>query len=102
MIVAGDFNKFEINTLLNDFPDLAIQPTDPTRGNQVLDIAITNLGDNIHTHEARPPLVNEDNNAESDYNFMLFKSSWNRSHKFKWIKTTTRRWTKEAIDACTA
>ena len=100
IILGGDFNNYDITPILEDFADLKLHLTAPTRGNNTLDLAITNIEDKISNAQVYPPLRNEDSGTDSDHGLVVFNASWQHSHAFKWIITKRRDTTKTNIQNC--
>ena len=59
IVCAGNYNYFEVSTILEDYPDIQIYHTPPTRGNSYLDLTLTNITDEITHAEVLPPLTND-------------------------------------------
>ena len=72
IILGGDFNKKPYGDAVNDFPDIKLLNTGPTRKNETLDLVFTN----IHESDAsiEPPLETQDGSLKSDHSTVLVLS----------------------------
>ena len=59
ILIAGDFNQWEIGDALLDYPELVEVPTPPTRGDRHIDKIFTNWHEHIHESGVLPPLETE-------------------------------------------
>ena len=100
VIVGGDFNNFDHKPILDDFADIELHITPPTRGGRTLDLALTNIEAQIHDHEIHPPLRNDENQTDSDHKLVVYYAAWSHSHAFKWITKRKRALTEENVRAC--
>ena len=57
VIIAGDFNKKPFQDAIVDFPDISVLDSDPTRGDEKLDLVMTNV---VSTADIKPPLESDD------------------------------------------
>ena len=57
IIIGGDFNKKPYHDAINDFPDIELLLTGPTRQDEVLDLVFTNIPES--TAHTRPPLESD-------------------------------------------
>ena len=101
IVLGGDYNGYDISTLLDDFTDLSVHITPPTRGNRTIDIAITNMEDKISSSRVISPLRNDESQVESDHKIVLVEANWKHSHQFKWVKTWGRQLGEQNIKKCT-
>ena len=56
LIVAGDFNQWEIGAALSDYHDIREADIGPTRGSRSIDKIFTNFGDHVIEAGSYPPL----------------------------------------------
>ena len=64
VILGGDFNNIDISPLLSSIPEMKTIMTGPTRGNNVLDLLITNFDERIQDKHVVPiPLETEEGGA---------------------------------------
>ena len=92
IVIGGDFNGRNI-TATDDFPDLKIIQTGPTRKNKVLDIIITNI--ELSLARIISPLQT-DEGVQSDHSTVHIRSKTPRLHQYTVKEYTTRRYTPEA------
>ena len=94
LIVGGDFNRFDHDLALGDFPNVVLIPTDPTRGDKRLDLAWSNLEQWRTLTSVRDPLTTVDG-TPNDHRIIYVENAIRSSHRFKkiWIRTRpkTRR-----------
>ena len=45
--ISGDFNGYDVASYMDDYPDLVLLETSPTRGDRNLDLLYTNFNDHI-------------------------------------------------------
>ena len=60
IVVAGDFNQWPVQDILQDHPDLQEVVHGPTRGDREIDRSFVNFGRSITESGALPPLETED------------------------------------------
>ena len=94
IIVGGDFNRFNHDRAVGDFPDLVLIPTGPTRGDEALDLVWTNFDQDRGLTEVRNPLTTEDGRS-SDHSIIHVKNAIRNSDRFKWIRIKTRQRNKK-------
>ena len=98
--VCGDFNQWEINASLEDFPDLEEAITPPTRNNRRIDRVFANW--DIVGAACLPPLeaVSDDGNVtHSDHKVQLVRALLNKKEPVVWKKITFRPYTETAAAA---
>ena len=73
-VITGDFNERNIEKCTQDFPEIIMVETGPTRGNKCLDLMCTNFRDHISDVDVLPPL--EDNLGEnaSDHRIIVLRA----------------------------
>ena len=94
IMVGGDFNRAKLSDVLDQFPDLILTATPPTRGSAHLDLMATNFEDNLQSTDQFPPLITPDG-AKSDHAVIVSKYSICQSDRFKTKKITVRPRTKK-------
>ena len=99
-MIAGDFNGHDLTSILDDFNDLKIRHTAPTRGTATLDLALTNFDQNIISSDVLPPLTADITDVDSDHGFISYKATFKHHHNFKWIRYSARVMTDSNIEAC--
>ena len=100
ILVGGDFNHFDTSSITDDFEDLNLVQTLPTRGNKTIDLAFTNLP--VAETGIRPPLRCDESQTDSDHKLVTYRAEWQHSHKFEWIITRGRKMTEENVQECIA
>ena len=75
-MIAGDWNRSDIDEYLEDFPFLQKIVTPPTCSDKVLDIIYTNMGRSLVEMEVFPPLVPYRGRPgrPSDHNIVITKT----------------------------
>lgn len=81
IFVGGDFNNFDTAIAFDDFPDMKILQTEPTRGTARLDIVCTNIHDNVTSTSIRKPLASEDGRT-SNHAILNIACSMENSDRF--------------------
>ena len=82
IIIGGDFNETNMDTILERFHDLRLVKTKATRGNNVLDKIITNLH-NEKTVIRSPLLESSCQTKKSDYSVIHFATNLRNVDKFQ-------------------
>ena len=91
--MGGDFNKKPYQDAVNDFPDLKLLQTGPTRKDEVLDLVFTNIpASNACT---KPPVESEDGSLKSDHATAFVQAEAGNDHRFKWKHFKMRPKTKK-------
>ena len=93
-VLAGDFNQWQIQEAVEEFPDVSEVPVGPTRQDRSIDRIFSNLSRSVTECGTVPPL--ESSNTESDHRigFVTFKSP--RRECFEWVTYSYRHYTEEA------
>ena len=94
MIIAGDFNHRKIAEELRNYPDIKQVLTPPTRGNNCLDIVLTNFAQNIERSGIMDPIFNEIGQA-SDHKTVYVKANIPRIQEYSVKSYTYLRQTPE-------
>ena len=95
--VGGDFNKFDLTDFICDFPDVRILDSPPTRGNERLDLLLSNISStDIADMTARPPLQTRDG-RKSDHDALLLQIVMQNSDRFTILYKQVRPMTKKGI-----
>ena len=93
IVMGGDFNKKPFLPAIVDFPDVSVIQTGPTRGDETLDFAMTNI-ENC-TASLRQPLESDDGQKRSNHKTILVDAPVGNEHRFKWKRVRTRPRTKK-------
>lgn len=81
VFVCGDMNKKPVDILLQDHPVLQVLPTAPTRGDEVLDLCLTNADMDRVSARVMDPL-SSDTNTPSDHRVVRCQLQLPRCHFF--------------------
>ena len=87
IILAGDFNQWDIAGALEDFPELVEVETPPTRGDRKIDKIYTNWHSDIHDAGCIPPLETEgppSTRTYSDHSIQYMCSRLSRKSPTTW------------------
>ena len=96
ILVAGDFNQWDIGSTLAEFSDIAEVSTPATREGRKIDKVFTNWPDYIEEGGCLPPLCTEDDGdgiRESDHSVQYVMSRLPRKDPVKWEEFTHRPYT---------
>ena len=102
ILVAGDFNQWEIDQALIDYQDLVEVETPPTRGDRNIDRMFTNWADDITDAGCIPPLETElEGPAKtfSDHNIQYACARLPKREKRAWEVFTYRPYTDKGAAA---
>ena len=96
-VVGGDWNRADTDITFDDFSSITTIPTPPTRGDEILDIFFTNMASSVISTEVCPPLVPDVGRPgrPSDHNIVVVGVHLPRNRKFKRMKYSYRKYTKE-------
>ena len=93
LIIAGDFNQWEVGEALAEFSDMTEVLTPPTRGDRHIDKIFTNWAEDISDSGCLPPLstiVAEGLGTNSDHNVQYLTARLPRKEPVKWEVFTHR------------
>ena len=101
IVVAGDFNCWPHGRAFEDFEDIRVIQTPPTRGDATLDIAATNFNAHLKKTTIMPPLRNDISETDSDHRVAIYEFKLEHCHEFKKIVYWSRdmRGEKKCIEA---
>ena len=94
IIVAGDFNQWDIATGLADFPDLWETIAGPTRGDRRIDRILSNLPEPNMLANIIPPLETEF--SVSDHSIVVLTTEVEPRERSNWTVHEYRKTSKEA------
>ena len=86
--VAGDFNSHNIQSYLDDYPDLSLVCTGPTRGDRTIDLVFTNFTSDIMDAGTIAPLENDLGGAASDHRVVQCTAELHQFEAYEWITYT--------------
>ena len=96
IILAGDFNQWDIGAALLEFSDMEEVSTPPTRGDRHIDKIFTNWGNLIEESGCIPPLEAvspEGHRTHSDHNIQYVVSRLPKKEPARWNTVTFRHYT---------
>ena len=99
LVVGGDFNQWDIQGALQDFPDLRETPVGPTRKDKSIDRLFTNFDRSIEECGTAPPLEPEPGaqGTKSDHQVAFLKASLPKLKTFEWISYQYRFYNEDAV-----
>ena len=83
IILGGDLNNFDLADSLNDFLDVEVIASPPTRGDHRLDLIYSNMTSLVTDCVSGPPLENEAG-VQSDHLKLLAQMEIPQRHDFSW------------------
>ena len=90
IILAGGFNRTDIQEAIGDYGDISIIHTGSTRSNATLDICATNFSEEIIEVLNHAPLEDHHGN-QSDHNFVTYRFALQHRHNFTWLWAKSRK-----------
>ena len=87
IIIAGDFNQWQVADPLLDFPDIREAAVGPTRGTMEIDKIFTNLSRSISEAGSLVPLETADGTCQSNHKVVFCKAAITKMRTFKWETT---------------
>ena len=93
-MIGGDFNKRDLAPVTDCFPDLNTHDTPPSRGDNFLDLVVSNMVLRSVITSAHPPLETPDG-IKSDHTSILTEYMLSKRIKVKWTKYKSRHITKD-------
>ena len=96
IVMAGDFNQWPIEELIQEHPDLTEVQHGPTRGDRAIDRSLVNFGRAISESGSLPPLETE--TGESDHRIAWARATFSKTAD-KLIKYTYREFTDSGAEA---
>lgn len=94
MILAGDFNRRNINRAIGNFPQIKAVSTPPTRGTAILDLLATNMTDLVIDSGVTDAITSE-GGVPSDHNTVYFSFRMPRVPQYKIEQYSYHRITPE-------
>ena len=97
VIVSSDWNRADTDIAFQDFPFLQEIHTLPTRGDDTLDTAFTNMSRSITEVNVGPPLIPNSGRPgrQSDHNVVYIQFKLERKRNFKWHRYSYWKYTPE-------
>lgn len=94
VILTGDFNKKDVSSAINDFPEIKCLRTGATRNGAQLDLVYTNFDSKVRESRVLPPLESNDGESSSDHSIVYVTSNFPKVHRFKKRTITFRPYTR--------
>ena len=94
IFIGGDFNNYNIDRAFEEFLDVRCVPSQPTRGDERLDLLYSNVTDWISKGKSLPPL-DAVGGAPSDHNVLAFTITVPHVHMFEWVTYRAREMTEK-------
>lgn len=100
--LSGDFNNHDIEKYLEDYPDLVLLLTGPTRGGSTLDKIFTNFSDNIFVLGTITPLEWDDPSTgrPSDHRVVHCSAKLERYEAYEWMNYSYTKQTQTNESVC--
>ena len=100
IVVAGDFNQWEIQDVIAEFPDLRETDVGPTRRDRQLDRIFTNFGRSVIGAGTVNPLEVEPGHsgAASDHRIAYVRANLPRLRAFEWTTHQYRYFNEESVN----
>ena len=91
-LFGGDFNRLNINSILDSYCALKQCVTVPTRKEAILEIVLSDMSHLYHPPTTLPPLQadSDKNGADSDHNIVIFAPNSNSNHQVRRTKKTIK------------
>ena len=92
MIIGGDINKLPCDKICNTFPDLVNLVASPTRGNQILDVLVSNLHPAYDKAVVYPPLQPDvaGHGQPSDHAVVIARQNLDKAARTGFARKVTR------------
>ena len=97
--MAGDFNQWEIDQALIEFPDLCEVHVGPTRGDRAIDRLFCNMSRSIFASGTVPPLETEAEEAARSNHLITYMSTKIQLRQSpEWMAYSYRQYSDEASE----
>ena len=94
ILVAGDFNKRDMEPAFADYVDMVMLQHGPTRGREKLDLIFTNFQPELADTKVLAPLETE-GGVMSDHGCVVSQLGFEAQKRFKWKKIKVRKKSEE-------
>ena len=100
LYIGGDFNQWDIKSIIDEFPDLRESAIGPTRKDRCLDRIFTNFGRAEKESGTVEPLEAEEGAAGtvSDHRVAFVRAELPRLRSFEWTSHQYRFYNQESVD----
>ena len=105
LLLAGDFNQWNVEQAIQDYDELVEIDTPPTRDNRRIDRIFTNWNEDITDFRCVPPLETEgtaESRSQSDHNIQYACARLTKKEPIKWEIFTHRPYREKNADAFVA
>ena len=100
VVIAGDFNPWEVEQALVEFTDIKEVLVGPTRGDRAIDCLFCNFSRGVTSSGTVPPLETEaEEAAKSNHKIAYVTAKIQTRQAPEWISYTYRQYSDEARDA---
>ena len=97
IVLAGDFNQWNIGEAVLDFPDIREAQVGATRGSRSIDRIFTNLTRSITESGTLAPLETNDGECASDHRVSFCRVGVARLKTFTWQTYTYRHYNDSSV-----
>ena len=80
LVIAGDWNRYDLSCIADSYPNLSMVETPPTRGDALLDYSFTNFP--VDKAEVSFPV--ESDNSKADHAIINYECMLERPASFAW------------------
>ena len=102
LVIAGDFNQWDIAGALGDYADITETDVGPTRGDRRLDRIFVSFGENVSSAGTLPPLETDASSSEhvrlSDHRIAFTTSALPRMPSFKRLTYSYRYMDPDCVE----
>jgi hypothetical protein len=100
IVVAGDYNQFDVKKALEEHRDMKEVSTGPTRGHRTIDRAFTNFNSHIKEKNVIAPLAPNKGapGAPSDHRVVFFSASLETTIPVEWTSYESRKFSDEKAE----
>lgn len=95
IVIAGDFNRKNIEEAIGDYPHISVITTGTTHGMATLDEVATSFNSELVGVASHGPLETEDG-RKSDHDLVAFDFKLKHTHEFQWVRYSARHITDVA------
>ena len=102
IVVAGDFNQWDISDALSHYVDIEEVRAGPTRGTRAIDRVFVNFPRAVYSGETLEPLETDPSldspRRQSDHKVVLVKSKLDRLKTFEWLSYSYLFYNEESVE----
>ena len=102
IVVAGDFNQWDIGHALRDYADITEEAVGPTRGSRCIDRVFTNFVGHVRARGTLPPLESDCGSKKRDHLIAFVEASLPKKEAYKVLKYTYRYYNEDSAKKFTA